>query len=92
MVAMAMAMMAALAAFLHVAHFLTWATPQGDTGDALGHQTPPPSKDKGQCPPALKKHTEEEGDKPAHLTTEEWAVLNVAEEHKYTMAFQRYIC
>jgi hypothetical protein len=66
--------------------------PQGDTGGAPGHQTPPPSKGKGQCPPTPKKPTEEEGDKPAHLITEEWAAFNIAEEHKYTAAFERYIC
>jgi hypothetical protein len=31
-----------------------------------------------------KKPAEEEGDKPAHLTTEEWAAFNIAKEHKYT--------
>jgi hypothetical protein len=66
--------------------------PQGDTGGAPGHQTPPPSKGKGQCPPTPKKPIEEEGDKPAHLITEKWAAFNIAEEHKYTAAFKRYIC
>jgi hypothetical protein len=65
---------------------------QGDTRGAPGHQTPPPSKGKGKCPPAPKKPAEEEGDKPAHLTTDEWAAFNIAEEHKYIMAFERYIC
>jgi hypothetical protein len=66
--------------------------PQGGAGGAPSHQTPPPSKGKCQCPLALKKPTKVEGDKPAHLTTEEWAAFNIAEEHKYTMAFKRYIC
>jgi hypothetical protein len=65
---------------------------QGDTRGAPGHQTPPPSKGKGKCPPALKKPAEEEGDRPAHLTTEEWVAFNIAEEHKYTTVFKRYIC
>jgi hypothetical protein len=65
--------------------------PQGDIGGASGHQTPPLSKGKGQCPPAPNKPTEEEGDKPAHLTMEEWAAFNIAKEHMYTMMFQRYI-
>jgi hypothetical protein len=47
---------------------------------------------KGKCPPAQKKPVEEERDKPAHLTTKEWVAFNIAEEHKYTMAFERYIC
>jgi hypothetical protein len=52
---------------------------QGDTGGAPSHQTPPPSKGKGKCPPVPKKPAEEEGDKPAHFTIEEWAVFNIAE-------------
>jgi hypothetical protein len=29
---------------------------------------------------------------PAHLTTVEWAVFNIAEEYQYTMTFERYMC
>jgi hypothetical protein len=65
--------------------------PQGDTGGALGHQTPPPSKGKEKYPPAPKKPTEEEGHKPTHHTTT-MAAFNIAKEHKYTMMFKRYIC
>jgi hypothetical protein len=36
--------------------------------------------------------TEEEGDKPTHLTTEKWAVFNIVEEFKYSISFKRYIC
>jgi hypothetical protein len=38
-----------------------------------------------------KKPAEEEGDKPAYLTMEQWAVYCIAEEHKYSTAFKRYI-
>jgi hypothetical protein len=38
--------------------------PQGGTGGELGHQTPPPSQGKGQCPHALKNSTKEEGANP----------------------------
>jgi hypothetical protein len=32
------------------------------------------------------------GGKPAHLTMVELAVFNIAEEYRYTMVFERYIC
>jgi hypothetical protein len=38
--------------------------PQGGIGGELGHQTPPLSQGKGQCPHALKKPIEEEGANP----------------------------
>jgi hypothetical protein len=39
-----------------------------------------------------RRSLQKEGDKPTHLTMEEWAALNIAEERTYTMAFERYIC
>ena len=49
--------------------------PQGDTGGALGNETPPPSGPKGigQCPLVPKKPIVEDEDKTTHVTTEEWA-------------------
>jgi uncharacterized Rmd1/YagE family protein len=38
-----------------------------------------------------KKPTKEEGDKPAHLTIEQWAAYCIAEEFKYSTVFKRYI-
>ena len=66
--------------------------PQGDIEDALGNDTPPPSGPKGtkQCPTVPKKHTVEDEDKPSHLTTEQWAAYQIAEEFTYTTAFDRY--
>jgi len=66
--------------------------PQGDTRGALGNETPPPSGPKGigQCPPAPKKPTVEDEDKPAHLTTEQWAAYQIAEDFNNTTAFDRY--
>jgi len=67
---------------------------QGGRGGAPGNETPPPSDPKGtgQCPPAPKKPTEQDEGKPNHLTTEEWAAFNIAEEYKYSTTFERYIC
>ena len=66
--------------------------PQGDIGGAPGNDTPPPSGPKGteQCPPTPKKHTVEDEDKPPHLTTEQWAAYQIAEDFTYTTAFDRY--
>ena len=66
--------------------------PQGDTGGAPANETTPPSgpKGTGQCPPAPKKPIVEVEDKPAHVTIEEWAAYKIAEDFKYTMAFDRY--
>ena len=66
--------------------------PQGDIGGAPGNDTPPPSGPKGteQCPAAPKKHTVEDEGKPPHLTTEQWAAYQIAEDFTYTIAFDRY--
>jgi hypothetical protein len=95
MTMVAMIMLAAPVAVLDVARLPTRATHKGGTSGEPGDKTPPPSgpkEGKGQCPPTPKKPTQEEGDKPAHLTTEEWAAFNRAEEFKYSTAFKRYIC
>ena len=61
---------------------------QGGPGGAPGNETPPPTGQMGtrQCPPAP---TDEADDKPAHLTTEEWAASCIAEDFTYTTAFDR---
>jgi len=71
-------------------------SPHSDTsnsgrGGAPGNETPSPSGCKGtrQCPPALKKPTEQDEGKPDHLTTEEWAAFNIAEKYKYSTTFER---
>jgi hypothetical protein len=84
--------MAAPAALLHVARVPTRVTNKEIQGVHLATKHCLQAREKGKCPLTPKKPTEEEKDKPAHLTMEEWAAFNIAEEHKYTTVFERYIC
>jgi len=68
--------------------------PPPDTSNPQGgNETPPPSapKDKGQCPPAPKKATSEEEGIPPNMTKEDWAAFKIAEVHKYSTEFDRYV-
>jgi hypothetical protein len=69
--------------------------PQVGIGGAPGNKTPPPSgpkEGKGQCPPAPKKPTEEEGGILGNITMKSWATFNIANEFRYSMMFEGYIC
>ena len=69
--------------------------PEGGTGGTIGNETLPPSSGPTgtrQCPPVPKKPLAQDEDKPAHLTIEEWAAFNIAEEFKSSTTFKRYIC
>jgi hypothetical protein len=69
--------------------------PEGGTGGTTGNETLPPSSGPTgtrQCPPMPKKPLAQDEDKPAHLTIEEWAAFNIAEEFKSSTTFKRSIC
>jgi hypothetical protein len=63
-------------------------SPRPDTSNPQGGEGGTPVNDKTPVPMKL---TEEEGDKPAHLTKEQWAAFNIAEDFKYSTVFERYI-
>jgi hypothetical protein len=71
-------------------------SPPPDTSKPQGgNETPPasgPKEGKGQCPPAPKKPSEEAGGRPENITPESWAAFNIANEFRYSMTFERYIC
>ena len=96
MTVMATAMLAATATVLDIArppH--NTSKLEGGTGGTTGNETLPPSSGPTgtrQCPPMPKKPLAQDEDKPAHLTIEEWAAFNIAEEFESSTTFKRYIC
>jgi hypothetical protein len=49
-----------------------------------------PREGKGQYPPALRKHTEEEEAIPWNHTKTSWAAYNIAREYECSTHFERY--